>query len=87
VVKRRIETEGHALVHVRKFSGKRVRRARELAGMTRADLAAALDVSVGYVVSIETGHRTGMLRWAQLSAVLEVPIDSFFVADDDAVPA
>jgi transcriptional regulator with XRE-family HTH domain len=68
----------------RRFSGHRVRRARQVKRISRDELAQKLGVSARYISQIEAGHRTMIRRWPDLAEALGVPIDWFFVAGDDA---
>lgn len=61
----------------------RVRRARELKGLTRRELANRLDVTYQYLQDIETGkYRPGMKTALKLARELNLSLD--FIACDPA---
>ena len=67
----------------RRFSGARVRELRELRGMSREQLCAALGKSFSVVRNYENGHTAPSMRvLEQLAVVLKVHPGKFFVETD-----
>jgi len=66
---------------VRVLVGENVRRVRELAGLTQAELAAKLEIDRAYVSGLERGTRNvTIMTLHHFATALRVPIAEFFAA-------
>ena len=62
--------------------GKRIQDARKASGMTQADLADKLDISVSHMSSIETGRANfGVETLMKITEILQVSADSLLRTD------
>jgi transcriptional regulator with XRE-family HTH domain len=67
--------------------GARVRRRREILGLSRATVAKALELDEDAIAAFESGERRMSARQLQqLCGVLDAPPSCFLVADDDFAP-
>ena len=79
----RFGDEGDDMVYDRKAFGRRVQSCREAAGMTRYELAAAINVCVETVRLIETGKRDSRAETlCLLSECLDTPIGCLLYGEE-----
>jgi transcriptional regulator with XRE-family HTH domain len=70
-----------------RFSGSKLRSAREAAGYTREELALRIDRSASLLTLLELDYKQPTApKLVELAFELDVPVEYFFVADDE-VPA
>ena len=55
--------------------GQRIKEARKRKGLTQEKLAEEIDVAVAYVCRIENGNPINLKRIAQISRILDVPME------------
>lgn len=64
--------------------GERVRKCRELAGMTREQLAEKIDVSTKFMADVECGAKgLSLKRFYALVQILDIPSDYLLSGDAD----
>ena len=66
-----------------KAIGARVKKARQIEGITQAELAELTDMSNTYISRIETGAKKASLEsLAKMSCILHIPIDVLVFGSD-----
>jgi transcriptional regulator with XRE-family HTH domain len=69
-----------------RFAGNRLREARERHGLSRKQLAAAIERSESMVTLWELDYRQPLVeKLIEMASILDVPVEAFFVTD--GVPA
>ena len=58
-----------------KIIGQRIREARKKKGYSQEKLSEMIDVAVPYISRVERGEKVNLKRLAQISKVLDVPIE------------